>query len=224
MPARRIVMLLLACALTAPAAARADGDPPTGGTAAPAVDPGLAASAHVLVGRMAEFRGVLPDAAGQTVTIERLDPVTAAWIPIATATIGPDGAYVARWRADVTGRMTTRATVGVPVETGAALAAAAPLEATMTVYRPARATWYGPGFYGRTTACGLRMTRRLLGVAHRTLPCGTLVALTYKGDAITVPVVDRGPFRRGHRWDLTFAAATALGFTHTDRLGAIPLG
>ena len=225
MPARRIVMLLLACALTAPATARAaDGDPPTGGTAAPAADPGLAASEHVLVGKIAAFRGVLPAAAGQSVTIERLDPVTAAWIPIASATIGADGTYLARWRADVTGRMTTRATAGASAQTGAALAAAALPAATLTVYRPARATWYGPGFYGRTTACGLRMTRRLLGVAHRRLPCGTMVALMYKGEAIRVPVVDRGPFRRGHRWDLTSAAATALGFTHTDRLGAIPVG
>ena len=94
----------------------------------------------------------------------------------------------------------------------------------MTVYRAGIATWYGPGFYGRTTACGVRMTRRLLGVAHRALPCGTPVALTYKGKAITVPVVDRGPFKRGRRWDLTAAAATAIGLTHTDRVGALRVG
>jgi peptidoglycan lytic transglycosylase len=221
MPARRIVMLLVACALAAPAAARAADEPSTGGTAAPTADPRLTATAHLLVGKVAEFRGLLPDDAGRTVTIERLEGETATWIPIATATIGPDGAYLARWRADVTGRMTTRATVGRTAESGAALALAAPLEATMTVYRPALATWYGPGFYGRTTACGVRMTRRLLGVAHRTLPCGTQVALTYGGKAITVPVVDRGPFKHGRRWDLTSAAATALGFTYTDRIGAV---
>jgi rare lipoprotein A len=224
MPARRIVMLLIACALVAPAAAPAAADPPTGGTAAPATDPGLAATAHLLVGRYAQFSGTLPSDAGRTVTIERLDEETATWVPIATAIVGADGSYLARWRADVTGRVTTRATIGQPAPPGAALAATAPLEATMTVYRPARASWYGPGFYGRETACGLRMTRTLLGVAHRRLPCGAEVALTYKGSAITVPVVDRGPFKRGRRWDLTAAAASALGFTHTDRIGAIPLG
>jgi peptidoglycan lytic transglycosylase len=224
MPRRRIAMLLVACALAAPAAARADDPPPTGGTAAPAPDPRLTASAHVLVGKVAEFRGTLPDDAGRPVTIERLDPETAQWVPIAATTIGADGAYRARWRADVTGRLTTRATVAGPSDTGAAAALAAPLEATMTVYRPASATWYGPGFYGRRTACGLRMTRKLLGVAHRTLPCGTQVAITYKGNAITVPVVDRGPFKRGRRWDLTSAAADALDFTYTDRIGAIPVG
>jgi rare lipoprotein A len=223
MPRRRIAMLLLACALAAPAAARADEPPPTGGTAAPTADPRLTVSAHVLVGKVAEFRGSLPDDAGREVTIERLEPETAQWIPIATTTIGDDGAYYARWRADVTGRLTTRATVGRAAGTGAALALAAPLEAAMTVYRPARASWYGPGFYGRRTACGLRMTRTLLGVAHRRLPCGTQVALTYKGKAITVPVVDRGPFKRGRRWDLTSAAAGALDFTYTDRIGAIPV-
>jgi peptidoglycan lytic transglycosylase len=221
MPRRRIAMLMSACALAAPAAARAAEPPPTGGTAAPTPDPGLTASAHVLVGRVAEFRGSLPGDAGRPVTIERLEPETAQWIPIAAATIGADGTYRARWRADVTGRLTTRATVAR--ETGASLALAAPLETTMTVYRPALATWYGPGFYGRKTACGLRMTRTLLGVAHRRLPCGTQVAITYKGKAITVPVVDRGPFKRGRRWDLTSAAATALGFTYTDRIGAIPV-
>jgi rare lipoprotein A len=229
MPSRRIAMLLVAYALVAPAAAGADDPAPsTGGTAAPVEDPGLTATANVLVGNVAAFRGVLPDDAGRTVTIERLDAETAMWLPIATTTIGEDGAYLARWRADVTGRMTTRATVGDAAEsgateTGAALALAAPLETTMTVYRPAMATWYGPGFYGRTTACGLRMSRKLLGVAHRKLPCGTQVALTYEGKAITVPVVDRGPFKRGHSWDLTKAAAAALGFTYTDRIGAIPV-
>jgi rare lipoprotein A len=224
MPARRIVMLLVACALVAPAAAAAqDPEPSTGGTAMPAADSGLIATTHLLVGKVAVFRGSLPGDAGRTVTIERLDVETAAWLPIATATIADDGTYLARWRADVTGRLTTRATVARPPEAGAALALAAPLESTVTVYRPATATWYGPGFYGRTTACGLKMTRKLLGVAHRKLPCGTQVAFTYKGKAITVPVVDRGPFKRGRRWDLTSAAATALGFAYTDRLGAIPV-
>jgi rare lipoprotein A len=224
MPARRIAMLLVACALIAPAAAGADDpEPSTGGTAAPVADPALTATAHLLVGKVAVFRGSLSSDAGRTVTIERLDAATAAWLPIATAAIGEDGAYLARWRADVTGRLTTRATVDRTADTGAALALAAPVEATMTVYRSAIATWYGPGFYGRTTACGIRMTRKLLGVAHRKLPCGAQVALTYKGKAITVPVVDRGPFKRGRSWDLTSAAATALGFAYTDRIGAIPV-
>jgi len=233
MPTRRTAMLLLVCALVAPAAAPAADDPgpstggtappSTGGTAAPEPDPRLTATAHVLVGKTARFRGVFPSDAGGTVVIERLDPTTAAWIPISRATIGADGAYLARWRADVAGRITTRALILRGTEAGAALAPPAPLETTMTVYRPAVASWYGPGFYGRTTACGLRMTRKLMGVAHRKLPCGTQVAITYKGKAITVPVVDRGPFKAGRRWDLTSAAAGTLGFAYTDRVGALPV-
>src|SRR5688500_4236989 len=103
----------------------------------------------------------------------------------------------------------------------ALLSASAPHEAPVTVYRPAVASWYGPGLYGRTTACGQRMTRTLLGVAHKRLPCGTPVAVLYKGRRITVPVVDRGPFLPGTTWDLTVATAQALGFEHTDRVGAV---
>jgi rare lipoprotein A len=118
----------------------------------------------------------------------------------------------------------------------AAFALAAPAAATadpptggtaapvMTVYRGAVASWYGPGFYGRRTACGQRMTRTLLGVAHRRLACGSQVALSYEGRSITVPVVDRGPYVRGRTWDLTAATAKALGFTFTDRIGAVRIG
>ena len=98
-------MLVVACAPAAPATAGADDpEPSTGGTPAPVAEPGLTATAHLLVGKVAEFRGSLPADAGRTVTIERLDATTAAWVAIATATIGDDGSYVARWRADVTGR------------------------------------------------------------------------------------------------------------------------
>ena len=219
MPARRITMLLLTCALAAPAAADAQS---TGGTAAPEPDPALVATEHPLVGQVMEFRGTLPDDAGRVVTVERLDEETGAWVALTTAPIAPDGSYVARWKADVAGRITTRATVASAAsENGAALALAAPLETSLTVYRRATASWYGPGFYGRRTACGVRMTRKLLGVAHKKLPCGTPVAIAYQGKSITVPVVDRGPFVRGRKWDLTAAAAKAIGFRYTDRLGAV---
>ena len=55
-------------------------------------------------------------------------------------------------------------------------------------------TWYGPGFYGGRTACGQRYTRQLVGVASRTLPCGTLVQFRWHGISVVAPVIDRGPF------------------------------
>ena len=52
---------------------------------------------------------------------------------------------------------------------------------------PRMASWFGPGFYGRETACGQRLTRTILGVANRRLPCGTQVQVSYRGQR------DRGP-------------------------------
>jgi hypothetical protein len=81
-------------------------------------------------------------------------------------------------------------------------------------------SWYGPGFYGKRTACGLAMTRSLLGVAHRTLPCGTRVTFRnpVNGRMITVPVVDRGPYVSGRQWDLTAGTCAALGHCYTGTI------
>jgi hypothetical protein len=73
------------------------------------------------------------------------------------------------------------------------------------------ASWYGPGFYGNRTACGQTYTPQIIGVAHRTLPCGTLVTLTYAGRMATVPVIDRGPYIAGRTLDLSNATRLALG-------------
>ena len=82
------------------------------------------------------------------------------------------------------------------------------------------ATWYGPGFYGQQTACGNRMTTKLRGVAHRTLPCGTPVVLSFRGRFLTVPVVDRGPYTPPFVLDLTAGAAKVLGFTGSGPIRA----
>jgi hypothetical protein len=86
-----------------------------------------------------------------------------------------------------------------------------------------RATWYGPGLYDRPTACGVRLRRFTLGVAHRRLPCGTLVRFYYRGRHLTVPVIDRGPHRRGIVWDLTAASARRLGLKQTSTIRSLPL-
>lgn len=71
-------------------------------------------------------------------------------------------------------------------------------------------SWYGPGFYGKRTACGLELTKDLEGVANRDLPCGTLVTFEWKGIEVTVPVVDRGPYVNGRIFDLTGGACMAF--------------
>src|SRR5580704_14955416 len=48
------------------------------------------------------------------------------------------------------------------------------------------ATWFGPGFYGKQTACGQTLTPGVVGIANRTLPCGTLVSVSYRGHSLTV--------------------------------------
>ena len=73
------------------------------------------------------------------------------------------------------------------------------------------ASWYGPGFYGNRTACGQTYTPEIVGVAHRTLPCGTLVVLEYRGRTLTVPVIDRGPYIAGRTLDLSNATHIAMG-------------
>jgi Lytic transglycolase len=93
--------------------------------------------------------------------------------------------------------------------------------------RWAGATWYGPGLYGRHTACGQLLTARTIGVAHRRLPCGTPVKFLYHGRSIVTRVIDRGPYTQGNAWDLTLAAAEALDFDEVgaDRVGfAVSLG
>jgi rare lipoprotein A (RlpA)-like double-psi beta-barrel protein len=84
----------------------------------------------------------------------------------------------------------------------------------------AGATWYGPGLYGRHTACGQILGPETIGVAHRSLPCGTMVKFTYRGHTLVTQVIDRGPYSRGNAWDLTQAAARALRFEKSgaDRL------
>jgi rare lipoprotein A (peptidoglycan hydrolase) len=66
--------------------------------------------------------------------------------------------------------------------------------------------------YGHRDACGGILRPRGLGVANKTLPCGTEVIFLYQGRAIRVPVVDRGPYIQGREWDLSGAAAEALHF------------
>jgi rare lipoprotein A len=79
----------------------------------------------------------------------------------------------------------------------------------LNVYRLAEASWYGGG---GSLACGGSLTSATLGVANKTLPCGTQVTLHYHGRTVRVPVVDRGPYVAGREFDLTEATKQDLGF------------
>src|SRR5256714_6913919 len=86
------------------------------------------------------------------------------------------------------------------------------------------ATWFGPGFYGQRTACGQVLTPAVVGVANRTLRCGTLVNVSYPRRRLIVPVIDRGPYANGADWDLTTEAAPALGIQDTVPIRARVVG
>jgi hypothetical protein len=69
--------------------------------------------------------------------------------------------------------------------------------------------------FGLPIACQVNggiLHRDDLGVANKTLPCGTMVTFRYNGKGIRVPVIDRGPYIEGREWDLTGATAVALDF------------
>lgn len=92
-----------------------------------------------------------------------------------------------------------------------------PVAVSKSAWRMAAYSWYGPGFYGSGTACGQRYTRSILGVAHRSLPCGTRVTLRNpaNGRSITVRVIDRGPYVSGRLWDLSRGTCEYLHNCHT---------
>jgi len=124
----------------------------------------------------------------------------------------------------------TAGTVAVPLSANAStggtagVPGTAPAAPRVGVRGTAIATWFGPGFYGQTTACGQTLTPVVVGVANRTLPCGTLVRVSYKGHRLTLPVIDRGPYANGADWDLTAQAARALGIEDTVRIRARVVG
>ena len=80
-------------------------------------------------------------------------------------------------------------------------------------------SWYGPGFWGNNGACGMFGANGLgpedIGVAHRTLPCGTKVTFRYNGRTVVTYVKDRGPYVAGRIWDMTRGLCEALGHCFT---------
>jgi rare lipoprotein A len=92
-------------------------------------------------------------------------------------------------------------------------------ELSFTPLRFAGASWYGgKTMWGRSTACGQVLRPSTVGVANKSLPCGTPVKFIWHGHSIVAPVIDRGPYIRGRAWDLTSAAAEALDFEGIGRI------
>jgi rare lipoprotein A (peptidoglycan hydrolase) len=155
-------------------------------------------------------------AAGQPVALE-IQSKPGIWVAAATSTVAPDGSYSIPWIAKGVGTYAMRVVSGA-LASSAAASIGTP-QSTLVILKSVIATWYGPGMYGRRTACGEKLTRYIVGVANRKLPCGTPVTLNYAGRELTVPVIDRGPYANGATFDLTSATAQELGITETVSVG-----
>lgn len=79
-------------------------------------------------------------------------------------------------------------------------------------WRSARASWYGPGFYGSGLAGGGVLRRGMRIFAHRSMKFGTKVQFRYRGRSVVAVCKDRGPFIAGRAFDLGPGTATALRF------------
>lgn len=170
------------------------------------------------MGKNMTFSGSVPSSdAGQIVEIQRSGGHTGGqWVGTTHATIQPDGSFAAHWESNRPGPLAFRAVLS---SAAASASRASWPTVQVVVYRMAIATIYGPGFWNSRTACGQILHKTTIGVAHRTLPCGTRVSLYYDGRTIVVPVIDRGPYANGADWDLTQATARALGMDTTSKVG-----
>jgi rare lipoprotein A len=119
-----------------------------------------------------------------------------------------NGRFALRWAPERTGSYAVRA-YGIHSRR---IRGSRSVPRKLTAYRFAHASYYGPGLYGNGVACGGTLLPGTMGVAHKTLPCGTKVKLRYRGRSVTVPVIDRGPYVPGRDYDLTEAVKVRLGF------------
>lgn len=83
------------------------------------------------------------------------------------------------------------------------------------------ASWYGPGFHGRTTANGERYNMNDMTAAHKTLKFGTKVRVTNKnnGKSVVVRINDRGPYVGSRIIDLSKSAAQAIDMIGSGTAG-----
>jgi rare lipoprotein A len=158
----------------------------------------------VLDGSVASVAGTLrPGLARRRVDLQRLGGH--GWRTIAHTITHPRGRFVLRYTPH---RLLTER-VRVLFDGDARDLSAHRTVGRLSSYRLAGASWYGGG---GGLACGGQLTSATMGVANKTLPCGTRVTLRYGGREVRVPVIDRGPYVAGREFDLTEATKRALGF------------
>jgi rare lipoprotein A len=168
---------------------------------------------NVASGTKARVRGrVEPRRAGRTVRLQRRAGGT--WKTIAATRTTATGRY--RVAVRLRGASISRARIAVAGDRSAR--AAKRRVGRLTVFRPALASWYGPGLYGNRMACGGRLSTGTVGVAHKSLPCGKRVVLRKGSRFVHARVVDRGPYVGAREFDRTQATKNRLGFGSTGRV------
>jgi rare lipoprotein A len=106
----------------------------------------------------------------------------------------------------------SRLATGALVASALAIATMVPPALAATGNHSGVASWYGPGFHGRTTANGERYDMHAMTAAHKTLSFGTKVKVTNKnnGKSVVVRINDRGPYVGDRVIDLSRSAAVAI--------------
>ena len=202
------------------AAGTAAAQAPTATPAAPAATPAAAKAdaslrvdrrrLNVRTGNRAVVRGTLrPAAAGRVVLLQRRG--AKGWGTIDKARTSRGGRFALRHRS----RRVDTAAVRVRFAGDAGTKAAKRRVGRLNVYRPALASWYGPGLYGNQLGCGGTLNAGTIGVAHKSLPCGKRVVLRKGNRIVRARVIDRGPYVGAREFDLTQATKQRLGFGST---------
>lgn len=223
-PGALLSMTTIAAMAAVPAVASSDTQSPQPAqpTAAPATATPVATKASasltvdsvrrtVLAGKRVVVRGHLNPAGSRAVVSLQVRGAKGGWTTVDHDRTSRHGRYVLTWRAAKTGEKKLRVHFGGSKVMGSTKHTAG----TTRIYRRAFVSWYGPGLYGGHLACGGTLSPGTLGVANKSLPCGTKVTLHYKGRTVRVPVVDRGPYVAGREYDLTAATKQKLGFGST---------
>src|SRR5262245_9441576 len=161
----------------------------------------------VLSGSTAHVRGKLfPATAGRRVSLQRR--TRGRWHVVDHARTDSHGRFALGFRPRRAGSAPMRLRAGsVRRKVG-----------RLNVYRPAQASWYGPGLYGNNLGCGGRLYPTTLGVANKTMPCGTKLTLRHGSRRVHVRVIDRGPYVAGREFDLTAATRDRLRFSGVGRV------
>ena len=158
-------------------------------------------SRAVLAGHELAVAGrVLPGRAGRRVAVQA--HAGHSWRTVAHARTAAHGRFTARFAAPAGPNRQLRVVFGGDHANAAATGAAG----SSTAYVATVASWY---YDYASTGCGFHAG---LGVANKTLPCGTKVQLRYGGRTVTATVDDRGPYVYGRSFDLNQNTAAALHF------------